>query len=50
MGDDFNYMNAEMYFASMDKLIKNFNSNYDDVTIQYSTPSNYIDAIAALNV
>jgi hypothetical protein len=45
MGDDFNYMNAEMYFGSMDKLIYHFNNKYSDVTLLYSTPSNYIDAI-----
>lgn len=50
MGDDFNFMNAKMYYSSMDKLIKHFNAKYTDMTILYSTPSNYIDALASLDI
>ena len=50
MGDDFNYQNARMNFQSLDKLIFNFNAKYNNFTLVYSTPSNYIDAIAAENV
>jgi hypothetical protein len=50
MGDDFNYMNAYMYFESMDKLIKAFNAKYSNFTLMYSTPSNYIDAINSLDI
>mmetsp|Transcript_30443 Transcript_30443/g.29834 ORF Transcript_30443/g.29834 Transcript_30443/m.29834 type:complete len:157 (+) Transcript_30443:759-1229(+) len=50
MGDDFNYMNAKMYFKSMDKLIDRFNEKYEDVTLIYSTPSEYLDAIYAMDV
>jgi len=49
MGDDFNYMNAKMYFKSMDRLITHFNDKYDDITLIYSTPSNYIDTISKLD-
>jgi hypothetical protein len=50
MGDDFAYMNAKMYFGSMDKLMTHFNAKHPDITLIYSTPSNYIDAIKALDV
>jgi hypothetical protein len=51
MGDDFNYQNAKMNFESMDKLIYHFNAKYGpNVTLQYSTPSRYIDAINAENI
>lgn len=50
MGDDFTYMNARMYFESVDKLIIHFNAKYPDITLLYSTPSDYIDAIKTLDV
>jgi lysosomal alpha-mannosidase len=50
MGDDFCYMNAQMYFQSMDKLITHFNAKYPNITLLYSTPSDYIDAIKSLDV
>lgn len=50
MGDDFNFMNAKMYFDSMDKLITHFNAKYPDITLLYSTPSDYIDALASLDL
>jgi lysosomal alpha-mannosidase len=45
MGDDFRYQNAKKYFGSIDKLINYFNINSLNVTLMYSTPSNYIDEI-----
>lgn len=50
MGDDFNYQNAKMNYESMDALISTFNSIYDNFTLIYSTPSNYVDALAAENI
>lgn len=50
MGDDFNYQNARQNFKSVDALIDYVNAEYTNVTLMYSTPSNYIDAISALNV
>ena len=50
MGDDFQYSNARENFDSMDKLINYFNQQYTDVTLQYSTPSKYLQAIAQENV
>ena len=49
-GGDFCFMNAKMYFGSIDKLIPYFNAKYPDVTIFYSTPSNYVDAISQADV
>ena len=46
MGDDFRYANAKQYFSSVDKLIKNFNLQYSDMQLHYSTPAMYIDAIS----
>lgn len=34
----------------MDKLIAGVNSRYGDMILRYSTPSEYIDAISALNI
>jgi hypothetical protein len=45
MGGDFAYANARMNFWSMDNLVRYFNSHYDDVTLIYSTPSEYLDAL-----
>ena len=50
MGEDFRYQNAKMQFKSIDKLIKYFNAHANNVTLMYSTPSKYIDAINRLNV
>lgn len=50
MGGDFNYMNARMYYDSLEKMMNYINSHYPDVTMMYSTPSNYVDAVNALNV
>lgn len=50
MGDDFHYMNANGYFNSLDNMINYWNENMMEQTnieFIYSTPSMYIDAIAA---
>uniref|UniRef100_A0A7S3JCC5 Glycoside hydrolase family 38 central domain-containing protein n=1 Tax=Euplotes harpa TaxID=151035 RepID=A0A7S3JCC5_9SPIT len=44
-GDDFNYMNAQMYFYNLDKLIEYMNKHYSDVNLFYSTPYEYVDAV-----
>ena len=44
-GDDFKFMNAEVQFENMDKLIRAINDDPDNgVTIRYSTPSEYFTA------
>lgn len=51
MGCDFTYTNAKMNFESMDSLIKYIRNNYaSNTTIMYSTPSDYIKAISAVNI
>lgn len=45
MGFDFYYQNAGMNFWSMDNLIEYFNANYANMTLLYSTPSEYVDAL-----
>ena len=52
MGDDFRFGNARQYFDSLDKLIKGFNAKYgsNDMVLEYSTPSRYIDALGKANV
>ena len=49
-GEDFAYGNAHMNFASYDQLIPYFNGVYDDITIMYSTPYMYVDAIKKQNL
>ena len=44
-GDDFQYQNAAQNFVNIDKLIKFFNANFEDVKLYYSTPSCYIYSI-----
>ena len=46
-GDDFTYGDAHLTFRSPDNLIKYFNSHITDMTLMYSTPSEYLDAIKA---
>lgn len=49
-GDDFAYMNAFEGYTSIDKLIDYINENYkDEYELRYSTPSEYIDALAAMD-
>ena len=53
MGDDFRFQNAHQYFRSSDKLINYFNENVgleNNIELIYSTPSMYVDAIAAENI
>jgi len=53
MGDDFRFQDARMYFGSSDNLIKYFNENYGpqyNIVLKYSTPSDYIDGLAAENI
>ena len=46
LGEDFNYMNANMWFKNMDKLKKHINSNESfGLNILYSTPSCYLKAV-----
>ena len=49
-GDDFNYMNAQLYFFNLDKLIKYVNEHYKDVNLFYSTPYEYVDALYKLDI
>jgi hypothetical protein len=51
MGCDFAFTNAQMYFWSMDNMIKYINDNYYyNTTIFYSTPNTYLNAIKASNI
>ncbi|GAM29188.1 hypothetical protein SAMD00019534_123640 [Acytostelium subglobosum LB1] len=51
MGCDFAYMNANMYFKNLDKLIAYINANPQyNMNLLYSTPSIYIDAVNAANL
>lgn len=43
-------MDAFKNYENMDKMIAYFNENYaDNYTFQYSTPSDYVDALQAMN-
>ena len=44
MGCDFTYSDASA-FKSIDRLIEYFNSHNEDVTLLYSTPGMYLDAL-----
>ena len=46
-GCDFTYENAHMNFMSTDRLIQYFNDHVPNVTLIYSTPGTYLDAIKA---
>jgi lysosomal alpha-mannosidase len=47
MGDDFSYVNAYYDYENMDFLINQMNLLFKDKYVfQYSTPSDYIDALA----
>lgn len=50
MGGDFRFMNAHLNFVSMDRMINYINTNYPNVTVMYSTPGMYIDALYAANI
>jgi len=46
-GDDFRYMNAMQNYRSMDLIFNYVNENYPErFNIKYSTPSQYVDAVA----
>jgi hypothetical protein len=48
MGDDNRFQNARTYFEQSDNLINYFNENVTpltNITLRYSTPSLYIDAL-----
>ena len=50
MGEDFAYMDAFQNYENMDSLIEYMNANWaDKYTLKYSTPSEYVDTIHALN-
>lgn len=44
-GDDFWFSNAHVTFANLENTINYFNAKYDDITLLYSTPSEYINAL-----
>ncbi|XP_058798007.1 lysosomal alpha-mannosidase-like isoform X1 [Phymastichus coffea] len=51
MGGDFNYLNAEMYFTNLDKLISGINKlNGKQYKAFYSTPSCYLKAVNEQNL
>ena len=49
-GDDFWYSNADLTFRNLENYIKYFNETYDDITLLYSTPSEYINALKAEDI
>ena len=53
MGEDFRFQNAHQFFRSSDNLISYWNQNIlplTNIELIYSTPSMYIDAVAAQNI
>src|SRR4051812_2088124 len=50
MGCDFTYGNAHLNFRSMDRLIEAFNSKVENITLVYSTPGQYLDAVISQNI
>lgn len=48
LGGDFSFVNAHRTFDNADKFIEYVNSNYDNVTIFYSTPGTYFDTLKKL--
>lgn len=44
-GDDFWFSNAHLTFDNLHNTIEYFNAKYDDITLLYSTPSEYINAL-----
>jgi len=50
-GDDFNYMSAFQNYKNLDALIGYMNENFADrYHFIYSTPSKWVDAVAALDI
>ena len=51
MGDDFAYGNAYLNYESMDNLIDYWNAHkINNITLRYSTPGEYLDALIAQNI
>lgn len=48
-GGDFEWSNAHLVYSNIDKLIPYMNKKYSNVTLMYSTPSKFIDALYGLN-
>ncbi len=44
-GCDFTFANARQNFISLDRFIQYFNDHVENVTVMYSTPGIYLDAI-----
>jgi hypothetical protein len=49
-GDDFNYEDAKLNYRNIDQFMAYFNAHIPNITLFYSTPSEYIQAINGLNV
>jgi hypothetical protein len=49
-GDDFWFSNAHVTFRNLANTIEYFNATYDDITLLYSTPSEYVNALKAEKV
>lgn len=49
-GCDFHYQDAKQTFKSIDRMIKYINSKYTNVTLKYSTPSEYLSAVYASDI
>ena len=49
-GDDFWFSNAHLTFENLETTINYFNEKYDDITLLYSTPSEYVNALKAEKV
>ena len=43
-------MNAHLNYVSMDRMIDYINTNYENITVMYSTPGIYLDYLYAANV
>jgi hypothetical protein len=50
MGGDFQFINAHLNFKNLDRMIDYINANYPNITLLYSTPGEYIDALYAANI
>ena len=50
LGCDFAFGNAAQNFISLDRLIAYFNKNVKNMTLVYSTPGYYLDAIKKQNM
>lgn len=49
-GDDFKYINAHWMYTNLDNMIAYMNEHHGDrYHFQYSTPSDYVDALAKTN-